>query len=278
MKDILVLLDGGDGDAARIDVAARLAQRRDGRLTGLLLAADPPLPGFIEAGLPADLRAERRAVAAAEADAARQAFEDAARRHGVLDHAEWRESAGDPTETATLHGRYADLVVAGQPDPQADSDRLRPRVEDLLFDCGRPVLVVPYAGRFDTVGERIVVGWNASREAARAVGDAMPLLEAARRVTVLAVNPQRGGTAGLGDAPGADIARHLSRHGCVVEAAQVSTDQIDSGEAMLNVVSDEAADMVVMGAYGRSRLREMILGGMTRFMLRCATVPVLMSH
>lgn len=278
MKDILVLLDGGKGDAVRIDVAAQLAARRDGRLTGLLLAAEPPLPGFIEAGLPADVRAERRALAADEAAGSRRAFEDAARRHGVLDHAEWRESAGDPTETAALQGRYADLVVAGQPEPHGDADRLTPRVEDLLFECGRPVLVVPYAGRFETVGERIVVAWNASREAARAVGDAMPLLESARRVTVLSVNPQRGGTAGLGDAPGADIARHLSRHGCVVEAAQVATDQIDPGEAMLNVVSDEAVDMVVMGAYGRSRLREMILGGMTRFMLRHATVPVLMSH
>lgn len=278
MKDILVLLDGGKGDAARIDVAAQLAARRDGRLTGLFLSAEPPMPGFIEAGFPAALRAERGAAAAEEAAAVRRAFEDAARRHGVLDHAEWRESMGDPTETAALQGRYADLVVAGQPDPDADPDRLTPRVEDLLFECGRPLLIVPYAGRFETVGERIVVAWNASREAARAVGDAMPLLEAARRVTVLAVNPRRDGMAGLGDAPGADIARHLSRHGCVVEAAQVSTDQIDPGEALLNVVSDEAADMVVMGAYGRSRLREMILGGMTRFMLRHATAPVLMSH
>jgi nucleotide-binding universal stress UspA family protein len=278
MKDLLVSADGGAGDAVRIDVAARLAQRRDGRLTGLFVVPPSRLPGYIEAEIPAAVRARREEMIAEEVDASRRLFEDAARRHGVLDHCEWRVVNGDPTETATLHGRYADLVVAGQPEPGRRGDGEPARVEDLLFDCGRPVLMVPYAGRFDTVGERIVVGWNATREAARAVGDGLPLLIAARKVVVMSVNPQRAGANGLGDAPGADIARHLSRHGCRVEAAQVSTDQVDPGEAMLNVVSDEAADLVVMGAYGRSRMREMILGGMTRFMLRHATVPVLLSH
>lgn len=276
-KDLLVVVDDSAASAARIDVAAQLAARNDGHVTGLYAVTPIVLPGYIESELPEEVRDNQRRFAQEQAAKAGALFDAAMRRHGLTDRSEWRLVHGSPTDAAALHGRYADLVVVGQVDPHRDRDHPVVLPQDLVFECGRPLLVVPYAGRFATVGERVLVGWNGSREAARAVADALPLLAAAKRVVLLAVNP-KSGPAGIGDEPGADIARHLSRHGCRVEAARVSTDQVDPGDTLLNTVSDESCDLVVMGAYGRSRLREQVLGGMTRFMLEHMTVPVLMSH
>lgn len=277
LKDLMVVVDDSAASAARIDVAAQLALRDDGHLAALYCVASLTLPGYIEAEIPEEVRANQRRYAHEQAEKAEALFNDAMRRHGLTDRSEWRAVHAPLAEAAALHGRYADLVVVGQLDPQRERDRPVVHPEDLVFDCGRPILVVPYAGRFATVGERILVGWNASREAARAVGDAMPLLTQAKRVVVMAVNP-RSGRGGIGDEPGADIARHLSRHDVRVEAAHISTREVEPGDTMLNAVSDESCDLVVMGAYGRSRLRETVLGGMTRYMLQHMTVPVLLSH
>ena len=142
---------------------------------------------------------------------------------------------------------------------------------------GRPVLAVPYAGDFPVVGERVLVAWNASREAARAVNDALPLLAQAKMVTVLAVNP-RFGIRGHGDVPAADIALHLARHGVKAEAAHTASGDIADSQALLSYAADISADLIVAGAYGHSRAREVIFGGMTRTLLREMTVPVLFSH
>jgi len=277
LKDLLVVVDDTPASAARIGVAAQLAARNDGHLTGLYAVTPIMLPGYIEAELPEEVRGNQRRFAEEQAAKAEALFNDVARRHGLTDRSEWRRVHGNPTDAAALHGRYADLVVVGQVDPRRDRDRPVVLPQDLVFECGRPLLVVPYAGTFATVGERVLVGWNGSREAARAVADALPVLTGARRVVVMAVNP-KSGPAGIGDEPGADIAKHLSRHGCRVEASHISTDQVEPGDTMLNTVADESCDLIVMGAYGRSRLREQVLGGMTRYMLQHMTVPVLLSH
>ncbi|SMH56524.1 universal stress protein [Azospirillum agricola] len=276
-KDLLVVVDSGAASEARLDLAARLATQTDAHLTALYTFTDVALPGYIQAELPAELRANRRKALDEQAAAAARRFEEAMRRHGRTERSEWVAIEGDPTAAAALRGRYADLIIVGQPDPHHDRETPVAQPADLLFETGRPLLVVPYAGRFASIGERVLVGWNGSREAARAIGDAMPLLEQARRVVVMAANPKPGPN-GLGDEPGADIARHLSRHGCKVEAAHISTDVVEAGDTLLNVAADESCDLLVMGAYGRSRLRELVLGGMTRFMLQHMTVPVLMSH
>ncbi len=142
---------------------------------------------------------------------------------------------------------------------------------------GRPVLVVPYIGPGKSVATHVLVGWNASREATRAVNDAIPLLQRAKKVTVLAVDPE-GGTEGHGEVPSADISLHLARHGIKVEAAQTVTGDIDVGDALLSRASDLGADLIVVGAYGHSRMREFILGGVTRHLLQHMTVPILISH
>jgi nucleotide-binding universal stress UspA family protein len=187
---------------------------------------------------------------------------------------EWRQVEGTTQEILALHGRYADLLVLGQDDPESDSAGL---LEAMVFDCGRPVLAIPFAGSFKTIGKRVLVGWNASREASRALHDALPLIAKAETATVFLANPKRG-LGGHGEEPGADIARHLARHGMKVEVAMAIADDVPDSALLLNHASDMGADLLVMGAYGHSRLREFILGGMTRSLLREMTVPVLLSH
>ncbi len=154
---------------------------------------------------------------------------------------------------------------------------IRPRPEHVAFASGRPVLVVPYAGHFESVGGRVLIGWNATREAARAVNDAMPLLAIADAVTVLTIDPRAGPDA-HGELPGADISLHLARHGVKADIERTVSADIPVGDVLLSRAADLGAELLVTGAYGHSRVRELLLGGATRALLRSMTVPVLMSH
>jgi len=154
---------------------------------------------------------------------------------------------------------------------------IRPRPDQVTLASGRPILVVPYAGHFETVGRRVLVGWNATREAARAVNDAMPLLAAAEMVTVLTIDA-REGPHGHGELPGADISLHMARHGVKAGIERTVSADLSVGDVLLSRAADLGADLLVMGAYGHSRARELLLGGATRALLRSMTIPVLMSH
>lgn len=277
LKDILVVVDDSPVMAHRVDVAVMLAQRHDAHVTGLYVSAPVVLPAMVEAELPGEVRALFTRHASEQSAAAGGLFEEKMRQAGLFDRSEWRVAHGHPTDIVAVHGRYADMVVIGQTEPHRSSDNPAVLPQDLLFECGRPILVVPHSGRFNSIGERILVGWNGSREAARAINDAMGLLKSARKVTVLAVNPLPG-RHGLGDEPGADIARHLARHGVTVDAAHIDHASVGAGDAFLNHAADASCDLIVMGAYGRSRFREMVLGGMTHYILNHMTVPVVMSH
>jgi nucleotide-binding universal stress UspA family protein len=166
------------------------------------------------------------------------------------------------------------LAVVGQPD---ESEELPPAIATLphvlVLTAGRPVLVVPYAGKFAKIGTRVLIAWNASREAVRAVNDAMPILQRAKKVIVLSVNPTK-----KDHIPGADIAAHIARHGCKVEATHTVAKDIEVGDALLGAITDYGADLLVMGAWGHSRMRELVLGGATRELMGQMTVPVLLSH
>ena len=223
----------------------------------------------------ADLLEGMRRDALAAMPSAEAEFRDWLRLSGI--GGEWRSVEGVVWHQVALHARYADLVVVGQEDPDSDRPGAGAVVEQAVFTSGRPVLVVPFAGRFETVGRKVLIGWKASREAARAVNDALPVIAQAETATVLAVIP-RSGLNGLGEEPGADIALHLARHGVKVEVQHTVEPETGDAEAILNVAADLSADLLVVGAYGHSRLREMALGGVTRTLLRHMRVPVLMSH
>jgi nucleotide-binding universal stress UspA family protein len=278
-KDLLVGLDSDASARERIEIAAALAERFAAHLVGLYPLPMPGAPrhfGYYDPALLNPFFEELRARARDAADKTREVFEHIASLHGVS--AEWREIPEGADADPAVHARYADLAILGQLDPDSgEPDMIRPRPEQVALASGRPILVVPYAGNFPDLGRRVVIGWNASREAARAVNDAMPLLTAAEIVSILTIDPREGPRA-HGELPGADISLHLARHGVKAEIERTVSADLPVGEALLSRAADLGADLLVMGAYGHSRARELLLGGATRSLLRSMTLPVLMSH
>jgi len=280
-RDILVTVDTARTGRGRLELAANLAERFNAHLVGLQTSISPDAPqtrGYFEyfnRSLDAFFKefVERMR---AEAAAARALFDEIAARHSLS--VEWRQASGYPSQAAALHGRYVDLIVVGQPDPAyVQAPLFQSSPGDVALAVGRPLLVVPFAGTWTAIGRRVLIGWNASREATRAVNDALPFLVAAETVTVLTIDPSHG-VQGHGDVPGADIAQHLARHGVKVTVQSRVSGDIGVGDALLSWVSDVSADLLVMGAYGHSRDRELIFGGATRTVLETMTIPVLMAH
>ena len=170
--------------------------------------------------------------------------------------------------------RRFDLSIVGQPEPdKPELDRLV--VEAALFDAGRPVLVVPYIQRAGLELNQLMLCWDGSRSAARAAADAMPFIQRAKAVEVVIVASE---PAKSDELPGADMAHHLARHGAQVELKRIVTSETDVASTILSHAADNSADFLVMGGYGHSRLREFILGGVTRGILASMTVPTLLSH
>jgi len=274
-KTILVHLDGRGRSTERLDFAFAVAVKFEAHLVGLYAPGAARIPSYALAEAGPALReiVERRRTESLRQ--AEKAFRDAAARRGDAG-AEWRVSEADPAAAVAVSARYADLVVVAQPEPQ-DEPGVRALAEEFVLSSGRPVLYLPYAGRFATLGERVMIAWDAGREAARAVSDALPLLRRAKAVEVAVFNPERRRRE-HGEQPGADVSLYLARHGVKVAVAQQSGADFDVGAQVLSRAADTSADLIVMGAYGHSRVRELVLGGVTRTLLESMTVPVLMSH
>lgn len=283
LKDILVHLDASPRGAVRLALAAELATRHGAHLTALygielpspaLFYGDPS--GLADVRLIEEMMDKMRETARAAARPVEASFTERLRRDGI--EGEWRLIEDSLAETVALHARYADLAIVGQHDPDDSSSTSDAQVAaSTLLSSGRPVLIVPYIGSVANLGQTVLIGWKSSREAARALNDALPLLQQARSVTVLAINPEEG-IGGDGDVPAADIALHLARHGVKATAAHTTAKEIDEGNALLNFADDIGADLIVAGGYGHSRAREFLFGGATRTLLTTMTVPVLMSH
>ncbi|MBU8541407.1 universal stress protein [Falsiroseomonas tokyonensis] len=279
IKDILVHLDAAPASAARLDFAADLALRHAAHLVGLHVI-DILLPVFAGAeigggAVMAEMITQMEADAVVAARPVEAAFRERLRRDELS--GEWRQVSGSLPSQLALHGRYADLVVMGQAEPDSPSPAGSAAVQAALFESGRPVLLLPHSGAPHRLGRRALVAWNARREAARAVHDALPLFAGMREVIVLTVAPELGMN-GHGEQPGADIAAHLARHGLKVTVRLAPGSDVAAGEVLLNEAADLGADLLVMGGYGHSRFREFVLGGVTRTVLKQMTLPVLMSH
>lgn len=281
LKDILVHLDGTETSRHRLELAIALARNHGARLTGLYILDLVPLLNTImkaEGGTVErfDNYAARHKIATERAARTEILFREHLWREGV--EGEWRFAESLPAETVALHARYADLTIVGQIDHEKPPAGNAARVpEEVLLTSGLPVLVIPYAGHFASLGENVLVAWKATRETARALNDALPILERAKKVTVLTINPEQGDDTEPG-IPAADITHHLARHGIAAEAANTVADEISTGDALLNYASDCGADLLVMGGYGHSRAREVVFGGVTRQILQQMTIPVLMAH
>ncbi|KXU83600.1 universal stress protein UspA [Caballeronia megalochromosomata] len=276
-KTILVHLDTSVRAHPRLETALQLARRFDAYLTGLYSVFEPNARAFnVMAGTAAYYEA-RAAMRREQAGALERLFHAELNRAGVS--GEWL-APNEPADRAVPHhARCADLVIAGQDDPGDPESYIGDGFrENLILSAGRPVLLVPCTGFFPTVGQLPMIAWDGGREAARAVHDALPLLKAAGRATIVTIETKADDAPGERIA-GADIAACIARHGVEVEMiSSVCDTQASAGDILLSRAADLGADLVVMGGYGHARWRELVLGGATRTFLESMTVPVLMSH
>ena len=276
-KTIVVYVDQTDRAVQRIKLAASLAISNDAHLVGTAMTGMPayllPVGGFdpAYAAIPFAIEELR-----AEADRALDVFESMARHAGVQSFERRRldEEAG---WGVSMQARYCDLVVIGQTPPDKFAPRLRSDFpEYVLLNCARPVLIVPAGGIKGDVGKKVTVAWNGSADSVRAITTAIPLLQGADQVSVVVFDADKEGDQ-HGEDPGADIATYLARHGIRVEVTAGQGGQ-DTGEALLAHAADHDSDLIVMGAYGHSRFREILLGGVTRTALRTSPLPLWMAH
>lgn len=269
---VLVHLDTGEATRARLETAIALVRDHGARLIGLHIRPVVDIRSVAQAYVGTNFIAEQERVASETAARIEAEFLDRAERAGVT--AEWRCEKGDVYDLVARHARYVDVAIVGQTPPNDPEGLFFLQIpEQVALTAGRPVIVVPYIGGYPEIGKRVVVAWNGSREATRAVHDALPILEKAQRVVVLSIDPGE-----RRHIPGADIAALLARHGVRAEASETSSGEIRVGDVLLSRAADLSADLIVMGAYGHSRAREWVTGGVTRHLLAHMTVPVLMSH
>jgi nucleotide-binding universal stress UspA family protein len=275
-REILVAVDTAATAAQRVAPAAALAAAFGARLTGFFATGYPISTAYGDLSGWAQLVDAYMEAQRAEASAAEAAFRQELARLKLT--GDWVFREAESTESVTAAAALFDLVVIGQPNPDAEqggSFGLRP--EEVVLGGGRPVLIVPYAGSFAEIGRRVIIGWSRRREAVRAMHDAMPLLERAEAVTVIEVDPPApvpGESAVLAE----NIAEGLVRRGIAATAESEASGGLAVDDVLLSRAADLGADLLVMGAYGHSRLREYVLGGVSRGIFRQMTVPVLMAH
>ena len=275
IKDIVVNLTIGVERDAAANYAISLASIFKAHLVGVAFVYDPKVSVNLIVGIPAALIDAQRATTKHLANEAVARFEALAKQAGVMTESQMIDVA--PGHVGDTFGRLArsfDLSVIRQAEPNKAEQEV-PIIEGALFESGRPVIVVPYIQTQSAIFDRVMVGWDGSRTAARAIGDAMPVLERARMIEVFTVV---AGPTKNTELPGIDIGQHLSRHGLKVEVKRIPAEGINVPEAILSHAADISADFMVMGGYGHSRLREYVLGGATRGILASMTLPTLMSN
>lgn len=274
IKDIVVNLGLGSNDPAG-DYAVSMAEVFEAHLLAIAVSYDPIIPGNVMGGIPPEIIEGQRRESDKLARAAIARFEQAANRAGISAEARTINAslAGAADKIGSLARRF-DLIIVGQPDRQKPTaDQVID--EGVLFGSGRPVIFVPFIHKGAAKLDRVMICWDGGRAAARAVGDALPILKKAKEVEVVIISDKPGKT---DEVPGADLGQHLARHGLKVDVKRITSPDIDVPSTILSHASDSSADMIVMGGYGHSRLREFVLGGATRGLLEAMTVPVLMSH
>lgn len=275
-KHILVQADDRAQTADRLRIAVDIANRFGASLEAVFPKAPVYLPLAMDGAISAQIMDAQRSADTVREEEARALFDThtAALKGAAL----WTVEEGPPLTVFTNRARYADLAIVGQTDPATKGSTVDYDLPaESILEAGRPVLIVPYAGHYKADFNNILVGWNRSREAARAIGDAMPFLTAAEKVTIfsVALKPMRGVT----DEPGEALRDYFHRHGITATNDQIpAQDHVKPSDLMLSRAADLGVDMIVMGGYGHSRIRELVLGGVTHDILDHMTVPVLMSH
>ena len=275
VKDIIVNLSVTKEGSIVGKYAVSVAAALEAHLTGIAFIYDPVVPISGAGYIPAEVIETQRDDNESAAEAAIKIFSAATDQAGI--------SAEPLITSASLAGagdkfarmaRRFDLAIVGQAEPEISSME-QIIAETTLFESGRPLMMVPYIQKAPFKAENVMICWDGSRTAARAVADAIPIIRNSGRVEIVMVANERGKQ---DEIDGADIGQHLARHGLKVNVHRISSAGIDVGDALLSHAADSGADFMVMGGYGHSRLREFVLGGVTRSIFESMTVPVLISH
>ena len=281
-KTILVLLNGTKRTQQLLDAASAMARQFDAHVIGLYVL--PAAQVYSDVGMLATpmLFEAYRDLFKSKLEEVRKKFEARVKQDGLK--AEWRvvdSNYPDIAGSAIVHSHGAELVIACQIDRGPDENIERDLVVRLVMESGRPVLIIPKQGHFaprgEGIAEKAIVGINGTKESSRAMFDALPLLRLVKETRLVWVDPYTESRE-AGEVPGAEEAAVLSRHGIKAVAEPMMTDGRNAGEALLMRANDLGADLLVMGAYAHSRMREFVFGGATRYVLEHMTIPVLMSH
>ncbi len=275
IKDIVVSLSVREDGGNVGDYAVSVAEALDAHITGIAFVFDPIVPVSGTGYIPPEVIDTQLADNQAAAKTAIERFAAATSRAGLsAEPVTLSASAAGAGDQFARIARRFDLAIVGQAEPEGGT------VEELiaestLFQSGRPVIVVPYIQKAPLKLDRVMVGWDGGHQAARAIGDAMPLLAKAGKVELVIVTNERGKQ---DEIEGADMGQHLARHGLKIDVKRIAGGNIDVADALLSHVADNGTDFIVMGGYGHSRLREFVLGGVTHSILKSMTVPALMAH
>jgi nucleotide-binding universal stress UspA family protein len=275
VKDIIVNLSVTKNGSTVSNYAVSVAAALQVHLTGIAFIYDPVVPISGTGYIPADVIESQRADNETAAEAAIKDFTAAADRAGISAEPQMLSASltGAGDQFARMARRF-DLAIVGQAQPEM-STMEQIIGETTLFESGRPMIMVPYIQKAPFKTGNVMVCWDGSRTAARAVADAIPILGKSSRIEIVSVTSERGKE---DEIEGADIGQHLARHGLKVDVHRISRGNIDVADALLSHAADSAADLMVMGGYGHSRLREFVLGGVTRSIFQSMTLPVLLSH
>jgi nucleotide-binding universal stress UspA family protein len=275
IKEIIVHVDNTVACENRINTAIELATQHDAELTSIYVIPSYPMPTYYEAQISLEILAEVDKSAKKSARQAQRRYEKMAADAGLAAKTIIEED--NLISVLSKHARYADLIVLGQDDEVDPLSLGEALADNIVLEGGTPCLVIPCKSTNKQMGKRVLVAWNASREAARAIKDALPVLKRSESIELLSIDSDALEVEENCD-QGKDILAYLTRHGIVAEHYIERNKDLSPGDAILARVSETDADLIVMGAYGHSRLRETILGGATRKILKQMTVPVFISH
>ena len=279
IRDILVYLDANDPENKCLDAAVGLAKRKQAHLIGVAFALESSLLQFYGEKFAPELHAKQESIARAATDAAVNRFNQITRQAEVSAEVKVVEATiMNIAEKLAFLARHVDIVFLEQPNPDRPNRQLLASLLDgVLFNTGRPAYIAPYVGLREVSVRKAVIAWDGGYKAARAVNDAIPLLQDRGETTVLVIDGDKHKGA-HGPKPGADIKAHLERHGINAEIEKYPSGDFGIATTILNYVSDGGADLLILGAYGHSRIRERAFGGVTRTILQQMTVPVLMAN
>lgn len=271
IKDLLVYVDNDEQCANRLQFAVQMAKHCEARLNGVYVRRQLEIPTYADVQIPQDVLAAGEKQLMEMSGAARNVFQKSVAGSSL--DSEFHQLKGVLPEVLSTSMHYADLAIVAQRHADDADLNVHYSPDPLLFQAGRPLIVVPHAGEFHYPPGNVVVAWNTSAPSARALHDALPLLRSAEQVLVVNVGKTHRATLADGS-----LARHLTQHGLQAEIRNIDAADSDAHEVVLSVAAETGSGLIVMGGYGHTRFRELVLGGMTRALLESMTVPVLMSH